>query len=179
MARLDKDGKPIPVPKPTSTKKKKRTTSQSTSTTPSSRTRKQVNARNRRAGKAAEKKVAELTGGSRTPMSGAIKNSNWNLTGDVQVKDKANRGLMKIEVKTTSTITPAGDKTFTLKKSVLDQAIREADDAKEIGAVFIHWMNGSYEQDDYVILSSEHFLRLLELAKIGSAVEAGREEGGD
>ena len=139
------------------------------------RSRKEINDANRALGKQTERAVAKITGGERTPMSGAIKYSNRNLTGDVEVKDVRGRDFVKIEVKATSAIAPNGDKSFSLKKSVLDQTFREAEDAGEIGACFIHWKNGDY-QDDYVVLKSEHFINFLELAKVGSAVVNGTYE---
>lgn len=134
---------------------------------------KERNKRNRNFGKNTERTVAKLSGGQRTPMSGAIKNSNYNLTGDVEVKDASGRDFVKIEVKGTSTITPTGDKTYTIKKSVLDQATAEAEAVGEIGLTYLHWLNANYEADDYVIFKSNHFFRLLELAKIGAAVQNG------
>jgi hypothetical protein len=169
--------KPLtPVPKPEGGKKGKSKTPTKTVGTIAADERAAQNNRNRNFGKAVERKVADLTGGHRTPMSGAIKHSNWNLTGDVEVKDASGRDFLKIECKGTSTITPKGDKTFSLKKSVLDQAVKEAEDVGEIGVLYVHWANANYEHDDYVILKNAHFLRFLELAKIGHAVEQGTYE---
>lgn len=137
------------------------------------RTRKEINDANRALGKSTERQVAKLTGGERTPLSGAVKFSNRNMTGDVEVKDVRGRDFVKIEVKATSAITPSGDKSFSLKKSVLDQMFREAEDAGEVGACYIHWKNADYTQDDYVVLKSKHFLEFLELAKVGSSVVNG------
>lgn len=140
-----------PVPKPVSGKQSKR---------------QKINNRNRNFGKAVERKVAELTGGDRVVASGAIKNSVWNLLGDVQVrKPDSVEVLALIECKGTSGITPKGDKTFTLKKSVLDQAKTEAEQLKAISVVWLHWLNASYESDDYAIIPADSFLKLLELAK--------------
>src|SRR6478735_277456 len=143
--------------------------------------RTQQNKRNRDFGKAVERQVAKVVGGERTPGSGAFKNSNRNLTGDVQVNDELGRGLCKIECKGVSVISAKGEKTFTLKKSVLDQAFQEADKQGEIGLLWIHWFNGSYMEDDYVafmdnvgdayVMRSRHLVRLLDLAKIGAVVE--------
>lgn len=165
----------IAVPKPESSKGKGKSKgpTKTVGTIAADERTKERNERNRNFGKSVEQRVATMTGGARTPMSGAIKNSNWNLTGDVEVKDASGRDFVKIEVKGTSTITPKGDKTFTLKKSVLDQAVQEADDAGEIGLVYLHWLNAKYEEDDYVIFKTRHFLRLLELAKLGAAMERG------
>lgn len=128
--------------------------------------------RNKQFGTSTERAVAKITGGERTVGSGAIKTSNRNLTGDVEIRDADNaQDIIKIEVKGVSSITPSGDKTFILKKSVLDQAMSEADVVKEVGVVWLHWKNASYGVDDYAILSSTHFLQFLEWAKIGAAVE--------
>lgn len=144
-------------------------------------TRKEQNERNRRFGKDVERQVAKHVGGERTPGSGAFKFSNRNLTGDVQVNDAMGRGLCKIECKGVSIISAKGEKTFTLKKSVLDQAFQEADKQGELGVVWIHWLNGSYDNDDFVammddggdayLFRSRHFKRLIELAKLGAVVE--------
>lgn len=128
--------------------------------------RQKINNRNRSFGKAVEKNVAKLTGGSRVPMSGAIKGSIHQLEGDVRVMfpDSVNT-LALIECKGSSGITPKGDKTFTLKKSVLDQAKAEAKIQNAVAAVWVHWLSANYVQDDYVIFPASDFLRLLELAK--------------
>lgn len=128
--------------------------------------RQKINDTNRKFGKGIERKVAQLTGGERVIMSGAAKWSSKNLIGDVQVMEPdSSRVLCMIECKGTSGITPKGDKTFILKKSVLDQAKSEAALMKAIAAVWIHWRQANYETDDYVILPSDSFLKLLELAK--------------
>jgi hypothetical protein len=142
--------------------------------------RTQQNKRNRDFGKAVERQVAKIVGGERTPGSGAFKFSNRNLTGDVQVNDALGRGLCKIECKGTSIISAKGGKTFTLRKSVLQQAMKEADDQGEIGVVWIHFLNDQYDEDfvafmddkgDAFIVRSRHFVRLLNLAKLGAVVE--------
>ena len=128
--------------------------------------RQKINNRNRNFGKSIEKNVAKLTGGNRVPMSGAIKGSIHQLEGDVRVMFPGERTtLALIECKGTSGITPKGDKTFTLKKSVLDQAKAEAKVQNAIAVVWVHWLNANYVQDDYTIIPSEDFLKLLELAK--------------
>jgi hypothetical protein len=132
----------------------------------SQRTRKEINNRNRNFGKSVERRVAELTDGHRVVASGAIKTSIWNLLGDVQVPfDDSHDTLAVIECKGTSGITPKGDKTYTLKKSVLDQMVKEADLMKAVGLVWVHWLSASYENDDYVVMRSHHFLKLLSLAR--------------
>src|SRR5687768_11153854 len=65
------------------------------------------NNRNRGFGKSVERNVANLLGGERVPASGAIKTSNWNLLGDVQVKyEDGKQVLAVVECKGTSGITP-------------------------------------------------------------------------
>lgn len=148
-----------PVPKPekkTKNPKKKEVNEE---------VRKRNNA-NRNFGKAIERNVADLTGGERVPMSGAVKNSVWNLEGDVRVRyPDSSRVLSLIECKGTSGITPSGDKTFTLKKSVLDQAKKEGELVKAIPAVWLHWKNANYEQDDYVIIPAETYIKILDELK--------------
>jgi hypothetical protein len=142
--------------------------------------RTQQNKRNRNYGKDVERSVAKKVGGERTPGSGAFKFSNRNLTGDVQVNDALGRGLCKIECKGVSVISAKGEKTFTLKKSVLDQAFKEADVQGESGVVWIHFLNNNYDEDfvafmdekgDAYMIRSRHFVRLLDLAKLGAVVE--------
>lgn len=156
-----------PVPKPVSTKKAKG----GQRAAPKDGQRAEINNANRKFGRKVEQAVAKMTGGDRTPLSGAAKQSNRNLTGDVEVEDALGRPMLKIECKGTAGITPSGEKTFTLKKSVLDQMVEEADAASEIGCVWLHWKNGEYGKDDYVIVASRHFLQLLEWAKVGRGVE--------
>lgn len=148
------------------------------------KTRKEINDRNRNFGKSVERNVAALTGGERTPMSGAVKHGSRNLTGDVEVKDLLGRDFVKIECKGASIVTPTGDKTFTLKKSVIDQTFQEAKDAGEIGILWVHWANNQYIEDHVLVPGSNGeahamtparmFIELLELAKLGAAV---REKG--
>lgn len=149
--------------------------------------RKEINDRNRNFGKAVERNVAKIldseNGSSqRVPGSGAFKFSNKNLTGDVEVRDASGREFLKVECKGVSTLTPKGDRTFTLRKDVLDQAFKEARDAQELAAVWIHWLGVSYEQEDHVVvpgdegeahalIPSSMFIQLVELAKLGSVVE--------
>ena len=145
-----------------------------------------TNNRNRNFGKAVEREVAALVGGERTPGSGAFKHSNRNLTGDVEVRDGLGRGLAKIECKGVSVITPSGERTFTLKRHVLDQAFQEADIQREIPVVWVHWHQGRYVDDAVIvpadpksgesaaIIPAKWFIELIELAKLGAVV---REKG--
>ena len=48
--------------------------------------------------------------------------------------------------------------------------VREAEEAGELGMVFMHFKNDPYETD-YVIFKAEHFLRFLGWAKEGAAQE--------
>src|SRR4051812_31607432 len=107
------DPKPAPKTKKSSFSSKKLNKPMTTEEETDKPTRTEINARNRNFGKSVERSVAKLTGGDRVPASGAIKTSNLDLTGDVQVKDAAGRPLIKIESKGTSALTPSGDKTFT------------------------------------------------------------------
>ena len=121
---------------------------------------------NRGFGKGVERNVARILGGDRVPMSGAYKGEGFELKGDVRVKDASGeRTIALVECKGSSAITPKGDKTFTLKKSVLDQAEREAAELGAIGAVWVHWRGANYRQDDYVILPASTFAAMIERLK--------------
>ena len=134
--------------------------------------RKSINRRNRRAGKNNEKKIAKILDGHVIPLSGAIKNSVFNLEGDISIRTFSGaKELLKVEAKTTSAITPKGERTFTLKKSVLDQARQEADVNGSLGCVWIHWNNMSHERDDYIVVPSDHFIELVHLARLGAEAE--------
>lgn len=153
-----------PVPKPTSSKKGKGTKTPKKTVDQAAVDDKirQRNNTNRNFGKAVEREVAKRTGGHRVPASGAIKNSVWNLEGDVRiVSDDGKATLVLVECKGSSAITPKGDKTFSLKKSVLDQATREADLVGTLPAVYIHWKGANYDQDDYVVIPSRHFYTIV------------------
>lgn len=154
-----------------------------TNTSSANPDRKEINARNRQFGKSVERNVAKLVGGERTPGSGAFKLSNRNLTGDVEVRDNAGNGLAKFECKGVSVITPSGDKTFTMKKSVLDQAFSEAHAAHEIPIVFIHWFENDYLNDHAIVpgdaakreshglIPARYLVELIRLAQIGQVVD--------
>ncbi len=130
--------------------------------------RRQTNKRNKSRGSAAERKIANITGGDRVPLSGAIKRGPYDLTGDVSIKrNNSTRELIKLEVKTSASVTPKGDRVYSLKKSVLDQAAREAAEVGSIGALWIHWNNLGHEQD-YIVMEERHFEELIHLAKIGA-----------
>ena len=118
-------------------------------------------------GKRVEREVARRTGGERMPMSGAIKTSVRGLEGDVRVRDSTGqRDVFVIECKGAGQITPRGERTYVLKKSVLDQMVAEAERSGAIGLVYLHWKGNDFS-DDYVIFRSEHFFRFLEAAKRG------------
>lgn len=154
-----------------------------TNTSSANPNRAEINNRNRQFGKAVERNVAKLVGGERTPGSGAFKQSNRNLTGDVEVRDNAGSGLAKFECKGVSTITPKGEKTFTLKKDVIDQAFKEAHDVREIPVVWIHWFENNYIEDHAIIpgdpergeahglIPARYLVELIRLAKIGKVVD--------
>lgn len=133
--------------------------------------RTEQNRLNRNFGKATERAVAKRTGGHRTPGSGAIKGSVHQLEGDVQVRDAdERRTILVIECKGCGTLTPRGEHSFTLPKKVLDQMVGEAEAQGAIGCVYLHWKGEKFE-DDYVIFKSEHFFRLMELARLGASME--------
>lgn len=160
-----------PDPKPEGGKKKPKSSSAKSATKPAEKARAEINNRNRNFGKSIEREVAKRTGGERTPGSGAIKNSVKNLEGDVRVRDADNRrDIIVIECKGSSGLTPSGDKSFTLKKSVLEQMVNEAEIVGAIGALFIHWKHEEYDTD-FVVIRSDHFYRLVELARKGATLD--------
>ena len=154
-----------------------------TNTSSANPNRKEINERNRNFGKAVERNVAKLVGGERTPGSGAFKQSNRNLTGDVEVRDNAGNGLAKIECKGVSVLTPSGEKQFALKKSVLDQTFKEARAVNEIPVLWIHWLDNQYIEDHAVIpgdpekgeahalIPARYLVELIRLAQIGQVVD--------
>ena len=127
----------------------------------------------RRSGDRVEKIVARNLGGERTIGSGAFKNTNHNLTGDVEVYDNERQPFIKLEVKASGIISANGEKVYSLAKSTLDQMVREADEAKEIGAMFLHFKGQSVE-DGYIIMQNRHWKELLELAKLGRTIQKGK-----
>lgn len=125
--------------------------------------RKRQNNINRNFGKNVERNVANITGGVRVPMSGAIKNSVHNLEGDVQVRSPDGKKVLSlIECKGTSGINPKGEKVFNLQKKVLDQMKKEGQAQHALPALWVHWRDANYTEDDYVIIPSKDFLQLLE-----------------
>lgn len=172
-----------PVPKPESKKKSKAKGTTKTvnmaAVEERVRTRTDINNTNRQRGKNAERAVAKLTGGQVVPLSGAAKYSNKNLLMDVQVRDiEQTRDIIGIECKASSVITAKGDRSFTLKKSVLDQMVQESDTMKMIGALFVHFVSLRFIEDDYVIQSSKDFLDLVELARWGYSVKTYADDKG-
>jgi hypothetical protein len=124
----------------------------------------------RRSGDRVERMVAKNLGGSRTPGSGAIKDSNRNLTGDVEVPDALGRFFLKMEVKASGIISAKGEKNYSLSKKVLDQMFNEAEASKELGMLWIHF-KGQNIEDGYGIIQGKHLKELIELAKIGHALK--------
>src|SRR5690606_32415367 len=130
-----------PIPKPTSTKKKKakaNTGGKTVNMALVEEKRRRINNTNRARGKATEREVAKRMDGIVVPLSGAVKNSVMNLEGDVQIRDLENKDtLFVIECKNSSTLTPKGDRSFTLKRSVVEQAFDEAEIQHAIGILRI------------------------------------------
>lgn len=157
-----------PVPKPEGNKKSKKgkgTTKTVNMDAVNDKRRRQNNI-NRNFGKSIERNVANLTGGDRVPMSGAIKNSVHNLEGDVQVRaPDGKKVLALIECKGTSGVTPKGDKIFSLQKKFLDQIKKEGRTMRALPVLWLHWRDANYAEDDYVIIPSKDFLELLEAMK--------------
>jgi hypothetical protein len=121
----------------------------------------------RKAGSRVEKIVADKLGEQRTVGSGAFKQSNKNLTGDIDVHDHEGRDFIKLEVKMTGRIDTSGAKSFILTEKVLNQMQEEAEAAKELGALVIHFKGGK----QYVCMPFEHWQQLLELAKLGRSMQ--------
>jgi hypothetical protein len=157
------------VPKPPSTKKSKnKATTKTVNQDAVNEKRRQQNHINRQAGKRAEQRVAKDLGGERTPLSGAVKYSNRNLTGDVEVRNAKGRDFMKIEVKNTAQFTASGEKSFTIKLPVIEQCLKEAHEAHEIAAVAF-----TFKGDGriFYIFGGEDIRELVELAKLGALYE--------
>jgi hypothetical protein len=123
----------------------------------------------RASGNRVERIVAKELGGTRTPMSGAVKQSNHNLTGDVEVNDNEGKPFLKLEVKYSGSITPKGEKSYTLTTGVLDQMEKEAHEAGELGALVLQFKGGK----KYAIIGFTDFGELIELAKLGRTIQKG------
>lgn len=115
------------------------------------------------AGRRVEKIIADKLGEKRTVGSGAFKNTNKNLTGDVEVRDLDGRDYIKLEVKTTGAVNAKGEKTYSLQEKVLLQMQQEAELAGELGALVIHYKNGQ----SYVLMPFPHWMSMLSDAKLG------------
>lgn len=162
MARLDKFGNPIPIEKPTKKPKKSKFAADEPVPEKSEQRRKQ-NHINRNFGKSVEREVAKLTGGTRVPMSGAVKNSVHNLEGDVTIRTPDGKKTMfLLECKGQSPKENA--KSFQIKVPVLKQAQEEADLQKAFAAVWYH-LKGENYSEDWVMIPSQHFLRILEMMR--------------
>lgn len=104
-------------------------------------------------------------------MSGAIKNSVLHLEGDVKVRDSEEKfDVVFIECKTSSHITPKGDKQVTARLSELQQMIHEAEISGCIGLIHYHFANNDYAKD-FVMFESSHFFRYIDLVRLGATVE--------
>lgn len=162
-----------PIPKPSSGKKNKKKGLTRSTTAQVDEKRRQINNQNRQRGKATEREVAKRLGGIVVPLSGAVKNSVMNLEGDVQVRDAEDaETIILVECKNTSTITPTGDRSFTLKKSVVEQAIDEAERMGAIGILRVHWHALKYDEDIGIIkFGPRHLEELVRLARLGKKYE--------
>ncbi len=137
------------VPKPESTKKKKGGNS------PKAK------------GDRVERLVANELGEKRTVGSGAFKNTNKNLTGDIDVRDNEGKEFIKLEVKYSGAVNTKGEKSYVLTTTVLDQMEKEAHDAGELGALVLQYKGGKR----YAIIPFADFTSLLELAKLGRTLQ--------
>lgn len=118
----------------------------------------------RQSGTRVEKLVARKLGGERTVGSGAFKNTNRNLEGDVEIYDDQKRAMVKLEVKMSGAVTASGEKSYTIKKSELQQMQREADNAKELGALVFHFKGESIE-NAWAVVSIKTLEKFIEDAK--------------
>lgn len=155
-----------PVPKPESTKKSKaKGTGKTVNTAAVDEKRRQQNNINRNFGKSVEHQVAKLVGGTRVPMSGAVKNSVHNLEGDVSVRTRDGKKVLSlIECKGTAGINPQGEKTFNFKFSIMEQAIKEAALQKALPVLWIHPKGEKYE-DDYCVIPSSLILEVYDILR--------------
>jgi len=87
------------------------------------------------------------------------------------VDDADGHPFLYVECKGTGALSPSGEHTFTLKRSVLDQMVRESTEQRQIGVLWLHWKHGNYLQDDYAIIESHHLAELVRLAKLGAVVD--------
>jgi len=172
-----------PIPKPTSTKKKKakaNTGGKTVNMALVEEKRRRINNTNRARGKATEREVAKRMDGIVVPLSGAVKNSVMNLEGDVQIRDLENKDtLFVIECKNSSTLTPKGDRSFTLKRSVVEQAFDEAEIQHAIGILRIHWHALKYDDDIAIVkVGGPYGLEeIVRLARLGKKYEKLIEQG--
>jgi hypothetical protein len=120
-------------------------------------------------GKRAEREVAKKLGGDRIPGSGALKKGPRDLTGDVQIPDADGRPYIKAEVKVCGTLDALGRKSFRVTWEVVDQMIREAETAGQLGILDVHFKGESYGHD-LIVMKAAHFQQFLEDAKAGRAV---------
>jgi hypothetical protein len=117
----------------------------------------------RRTGDRVERIIAKELGEKRNVGSGAFKNTNKNLTGDLDIRDAKGRAFIKLEIKYTGQVTTKGEKVYPLTTKVLEQMEKEAHDAGEIGALTLQFKGGK----KYEIMTHEDFLKLVEWARLG------------
>lgn len=121
----------------------------------------------KRSGTRVEREVAKKLGEKRTVGSGAFKQSNKNLTGDIDIHDNEGKPFVKLEVKYTGSVTTKGEKSYTLTTGVLDQMEKEAHEANELGALILQFKGGKR----YAIVSFDDFTKIIELAKLGRTIQ--------
>lgn len=121
----------------------------------------------RQRGNSFERQVAKEWGGTRVPMSGAVKNSVHNLKGDVTVPDANGHAYLLVECKLSGVLNTKGDKVYLLAKAALVQSYEEAKSQNQLGAFRLHFANDSLD-DDWVIVKNDMFKILLEHAKKGA-----------
>lgn len=129
------------------------------------RTPTQRNKVNRNFGRSVELNHAEILGGERVPMSGAIKNSPFNLEGDVRVRfPESKKVLALVESKGVTQIEMKGEKQFVVKTEWMKQAIAEAELQHAFGFVIVHPKGEGY-MDDFVIIAMPTLVKMLDKLK--------------
>ena len=121
----------------------------------------------RAAGNRVERIVADKLGEKRNVGSGAFKNTNKNLTGDIDVRDTEGKDFIKLEVKMSGAVNAKGEKSYTLTEPVLLQCEQEAHAQGELAALAIHYKNGK----TWVAMPFVDWEVLVGLAKLGRTTQ--------
>lgn len=129
------------------------------------RTPTEQNKINRNFGRSVENNHEKIFDGNRVPLSGAIKNSVWNLEGDIRVTfPDSKKVLALIESKGVTQIEMKGEKQFVVKTAWVKQAIEEAELQHAFGFVVVHPKGESY-QDDFIVMNIGTMVKMLDRLK--------------